>query len=73
LIEAGFLKGKIEMGTPLHVISRLTWKGHEFLDDIRDSGIWEKTKKRLSGLPSVSLSIVAEIAKAEIKKHLGLP
>ncbi|MBP1907650.1 hypothetical protein J2Z32_004330 [Paenibacillus turicensis] len=23
----------------------LTWKGHEFLDSIRDSIVWEKTKK----------------------------
>jgi hypothetical protein len=73
LIEAGFVKGQISLGMPLHVISKLTWNGHEFLDNIRDEGIWGKTKKRLSGLSSVGLSVVAEIAKAEIKKHLGLP
>ena len=25
-------------------ISGLTWKGHEFLDAIRDDGVWEKVK-----------------------------
>lgn len=25
-------------------ITRMTWKGHEFLDAIRDDGVWEKVK-----------------------------
>ena len=71
LIEAGYLKGRpgIEQIPP---INKLTWQGHEFLDNIRDPGIWNKTKARVSGLPGVAISIVAEIAKAEIKRKLGL-
>ena len=53
-------------------ISKLTWQGHEFLDNIKDPGIWGKTKKRVEGLPSVALKVVAAIAEAEVKKHLGL-
>jgi hypothetical protein len=34
------------------MISKLTWKGHEFVDTIRDSGIWNSVKERLKGLPS---------------------
>jgi hypothetical protein len=72
LIEADFLKGKIGLeGMP--VISKLTWQGHEFLDRIRDAGIWGKTKERLRDLSSVGISIIGEIAQAEIKKHLGIP
>lgn len=71
LIEAGFIKGKI--GIDALAINRLTWDGHEFLDNIRDAGIWGKTKERLKGLPSVAISVIGEIAKAEVKKHLGLP
>jgi hypothetical protein len=52
--------------------SKLTWKGHEFVDTIRDAGIWNKVKERLKGLPSVALSVVAEIAIAEAEKHLHL-
>ncbi len=70
LIEAGMLKGRQGMSTT--VVSRLTWEGHEFIDDIRDQGIWSKTKERIQGLPSVAISVIAEIAKAEIKKKLGL-
>jgi hypothetical protein len=72
LIEAGFLKGKPGASFHAPLINRLTWDGHEFLNDIRDQDIWSKTKKRLEGLQSVALGIVAEVAKAEIKKRLGL-
>lgn len=72
LIEAGLLKGAITGGFPMHIISRLTWDGHEFLDSIRDLGIWERVKGRMAGLPSITLKAVAAIAEAELKKHLGL-
>jgi len=55
------------------VLNKLTWEGHEFLDDIRDQGIWNKTKERLKDIPSASIPVIVEIAKAEIKKRLGLP
>ena len=72
LMEAGFLKGKSGIGFGAPMVNKLTWKGHEFLDDIRDQDIWAKTKERLKGLQSVALSVVSEVAKAEIKKRLGL-
>ena len=72
LINAGFVDGAVLHGVPMHVIRQLTWNGHEFLDNIRDPGIWNKTKERLAGLQSAALSVVAEVAKAEVKKRLGL-
>jgi hypothetical protein len=54
-------------------IRALTWNGHEFLDSVRDTGIWAKVKERAAKLPSAPLSILAGIAVAEVKKHLGLP
>jgi hypothetical protein len=72
LIEAGFLTGESHLGQGSPMINKLTWKGHEFLDDVRDNEIWGKTKERFKGLPSVAINIVAELAKAEIKKKLGL-
>ena len=71
LIDAGLVAGKAGL-EEMPIISKLTWQGHEFLDNIRDSGIWGKTKERLRGLPSVAFSIVVELAKAEARKHLGL-
>jgi len=70
LMDGGFLKGK--MG-PVHpVVSMLTWKGHEFVDDIKDQGVWHSTKDRIKGLPGVALDVIAELAKAEVRKRLGL-
>jgi hypothetical protein len=54
------------------MVTKLTWEGHEFLDDIKDSSVWESTKARIAGLPGVALAVMAELAKAEIKKKLGL-
>jgi len=72
LIEEGFIKGKSGMET-IPVINKLTWKGHELLDDIRDQQIWAQTKKRTEGLASVGIQFIWEIAKAEIRNKLGLP
>jgi len=71
LIEEGFIKGKI--GIDVVVINKLTWKGHEFLDDTRDPDIWDKTKERAKGLTSVGIAFMWELAKAEIKTKLHLP
>jgi hypothetical protein len=73
LVEAGLLKeGGTTMGSPSTSITRLTWAGHEFLDSIKDAGIWTKVKARVAGLPAVALGVVAAIGEAEIKKHLGM-
>jgi hypothetical protein len=72
LIQAGYLTEIGEIET-MPVLYGLTWNGHEFLDNIRDETIWRRTKARLKGLPSAALAVVASIAEAEIKKHLGLP
>jgi hypothetical protein len=73
LIEEGFLRGSPMTFEGLQPISRLTWKGHEFLSDIRDESIWGKTKDRAKGLADVGMNLIWEIAKAEIKTKLGLP
>lgn len=71
LVEADFIRGQLGFGMP--AISKLTWKGHEFLDDIRDPDIWDRTKERAKCLTSVGLAFMWEIAKAEIKAKLHLP
>jgi hypothetical protein len=73
LSEAGFVKS--EGGTMDAVsaaVSRLTWEGHEFLADTKDPGVWEKIKEQTKGLQDVAISVIGELAKAEVKKRLGL-
>src|SRR5271154_2917382 len=53
LLKGGYVTGDSRKPS----ISGLTWEGHEFLDSIKDTGVWETTKERLSGLPNVTLLI----------------
>ncbi|MES2493997.1 MAG: DUF2513 domain-containing protein [Pseudomonadota bacterium] len=52
---------------------RLTYRGHEFLNTIRDSGIWRATKATAAKVGGASINLLWEIAKAELKAKLGLP
>jgi len=72
LIEADFIKGNPNVAGGMPAIVRLTWNGHEFLDDVRDPDVWSKTKERVGTVGGVALAFVWEIAKAELKKKLHL-
>jgi hypothetical protein len=73
LIEEGFVKGDLKLSKIMPLINKITWKGHELIDDIRDDTIWGKTKERTKNLSSVGIALIWEIAKAEIRQKLGLP
>lgn len=80
LIEAGYMKGTIRRADNSVydvAFSALTWHGHQFLDNIRDDGVWKNTKKVASKFTSVSLSmlstIAAEIITKMISQETGLP
>lgn len=70
LLEANFLSGSREnfISSPLPSIriTSLTWEGHQFLDNIRDDGVWKNTKKVISKFSSVSLSLIGNIASQVI-------
>lgn len=55
---------------------KLTWRGHDFLESIRDPGVWSQTKQGAKTLGGTSFDIFIELArayvKAEAKKRLGL-
>ncbi|MCC9021743.1 DUF2513 domain-containing protein [Bacillus nakamurai] len=53
-------------------IESLTYQGHEFLDNIRESGIWSETKGLASKVGSASLTILSEVAASIVKAKLGL-
>ena len=51
----------------------LTWQGHEFLDDIRDDTVWNRTKDKVGDkVSTVSLAVVQEVAKGIARHLLGL-
>lgn len=44
----------------------LTWEGHEFLDTIRDTQVWSKTKIVTNKLESVSIGMLSRIGTGVI-------
>ncbi|MBA1245788.1 MULTISPECIES: DUF2513 domain-containing protein [Pseudomonas] len=55
---------------PVWKPQRLTYKGHEFLDTIRDDEVWRQTKAGMEKAGGAGLSFVLEIAKAIGKQVL---
>lgn len=56
---------------------RLTNSGHDYLDAVRDTGIWEKTKQTVAETGgSVSLEVVKTLAvglaRKKISEHIGI-
>ena len=52
------------------VVFDLSWKGHEYLDSIRDPKIWKKTKALSKKAGSVSFEFLLEIAKGVAREAL---
>lgn len=54
----------------------ITWKGHEFLDNIRDNDVWSRTKNIAKSVSSVSLSVLSNVASKVIteiiSKQIGI-
>jgi|SRR6516162_1140309 hypothetical protein len=68
--QGGLIRGlkSIHGGSDIPDILELSWKGHEFLNDVRGPVVWGKTKGR-----QCRPECPREIARAEIKTKLGLP
>lgn len=53
-------------------VSRLSWEGHQYLDNIRDNGIWKIVKEKANSVGSLSLKLLIPLAESVIKQKLGL-
>ncbi len=83
LIEAGLLDGEVRdclentSMIPSEVdITRLTWGGHEFLDNIRSEEVWAKIKSEfkdasVSTIVSVGKQLAENFAKNKIQSILS--
>ena len=69
LAEAGFIK--MNRHETYDGVSyedcRLTWSGHEYLDAVRDSNVWNKVKEEAAQLESVPVAVIRDIALAAIR------
>ncbi|WP_406696502.1 DUF2513 domain-containing protein [Singulisphaera sp. Ch08] len=53
---------------------RLTWEGHEFLDEARNQFVWDKVLSDVKekGLANVSLDIMKRMLNSELKRRLNI-
>jgi predicted transcriptional regulator len=52
------------------IVTRLTWEGHEFLDDARNDTIWNKTLHDISKVTeSIALPLLRELLTAAIRSQ----
>lgn len=78
LHDAGFIVGKdlSEDSAFDWRPQRLTYRGHEFLDTVRDREVWRLTKSGAEKAGGVSLALMLEIGKAYgkqvLKDRLGI-
>lgn len=78
LDEAGLLSG-ISLGGIGHFEwqpKRLTYRGHEFLDAVRDGEVWRRTKEGAEKVGGAGLGMLVELGKAYgkqiFKERLGI-
>lgn len=55
------------------IVLRMTFKGHEYLDTVREPKIWRETKSRLKTVGSATLEVIKSIATDIIISSLNQP
>lgn len=71
-IEISAIKS-IGMKSPKYQIKRITSAGYDYLDSVRDAGVWSEVKRKLSSAgASFTLDIVKSVATAIIQNRLGV-
>lgn len=75
LIDAGLVDGAIARGSDGKPVAsniiRLTWTGHEFLDNARNDTIWQKANSMIKDKAlSVSFDVLASLLKSLVSAIL---
>jgi Hypothetical protein (DUF2513) len=77
LIEAALLIGKVQpqAGFDRRIIDieRLSWNGHEFLDNARNESVWKDTMKQVKEKGGgISIALLTQLLISVTKQHFGL-
>lgn len=76
LSEAGLIHAAdtTSMGSssPEAIPIRLTWSGHEFIDNAKNENIWSQTKEAVGKVGDVSFSVWASVLSSVVKNNLGI-
>ena len=78
LLDAKLIDGVVEydqVGRPFaSEILRLTWAGHEFLDNARNDTVWNKVTSTIkNAATTASFEVLVEMLKAAVKSCVGMP
>jgi len=58
--------------SPEAVPTRLTWHGHEFIENAKNENIWRDAKGAVSKLGDVSFSVWTTVLAEVVKRNLGI-
>jgi Hypothetical protein (DUF2513) len=77
LIEARLVVGEVHHLTggnpPVISIERLSWEGHEFIDNARNESVWKDTMKQVKEKgEGISIALLTQLLIAVTKQHFGL-
>lgn len=77
LHKAKYIEGKILTAGKKQMffcdIEDITWKGHEFLNNVRPQTIWEATKAKASKLGGLSLQALNFVASKTVESVISNP
>lgn len=74
LCEANYIEAHIEHGGNKIIfcdVSDITYDGHEFINSIRDKGVWNDVKNAFNKVGVISLPIAKDIASSLLKQMLS--
>ncbi len=74
MIEAGLIAGQVVSLRPLAFqIERLTWAGHDFVNNARNDTIWKKVMAEAKSKgQSITLTIINGLLTKAAEKYAGL-
>ena len=78
MMDAKLLVGRIYRDTNGDLksafVQRLTWNGHEFLDNARNDTAWKNVMEKVKGVgATASFEILVELLKSAVKSCIGMP
>jgi hypothetical protein len=76
LVDAGFVEATNLSRLDFFGVKGLTWRGHDFLDSVRDLKIWHEAKEGATKAGGFTVDLLFDLAKGllktQIEKHTGV-
>jgi hypothetical protein len=70
ILQAGFTERSKSHPAIGFMFRGLSWSGHDFLDSVRDPGVWDKTKQVASAAGGFSVELLVFAAKTYLENKI---